>query len=192
MNPITHLLISWTVAESARLERRDRFLVTGAGVLPDIDGLGIVAELATKGSDQPLYWWSEYHHVLGHNIGFALVTALAVGSLAQRRLLSLVLAVLTFHLHLLGDLVGSRGPDGYQWPIPYRLPFSTSWQLTWSGQWELNAWPNVFLTAGLLAAALYLAWRRGYSAVELVSRKADRVFIDTLRKRFGEPRRSHA
>ena len=59
MHPVTHLLLSWTVAEAARLERKDRTLVTLAGVLPDLDGLGAVAEIATSDSARPLYWWSE-------------------------------------------------------------------------------------------------------------------------------------
>jgi hypothetical protein len=46
----------------------------------------------------------------------------------------------------IGDLVGSRGPAGYQWPIPYLLPFSNSWHWTWKGQWALNAWPNILIT----------------------------------------------
>ncbi len=28
-----------------------------------------------------------------------------------------LLVLFSFHLHLLGDLVGARGPDGDQWPI---------------------------------------------------------------------------
>jgi len=31
---------------------------------------------------------------------------------------------------------------------------------------------------------LYLAWRRGFSPVSLFSLQADRVFIETLRRRF--------
>jgi len=28
-------------------------------------------------------------------------------------------------------MLGSRGPDGYQWPIPYLSPFSSAVQLSW-------------------------------------------------------------
>jgi hypothetical protein len=100
-----------------------------------------------------------------------------------------LLVLLSFHLHLFGDLVGSRGPDGYQWPIPYLEPFSGAWQLAWSHQWGLKAWPNVTLTIGLLALTLYWSWRRGRSPVEILSTRADASLARTLRARFGEPLR---
>jgi hypothetical protein len=162
--------------------------VTVSGVVPDVDGLGLIAEIATERSESPLYWWSEYHHVLCHNVGFALVVAVVAALGASRRAWTALLAVGAFHVHLLADLVGSRGPDGYVWPIPYLLPFSRRWQWTWDGQWELNAWPNVTLTVALLALALYRAWRRGYSPVGLVSTRADAALVAALRNRFGEPR----
>jgi hypothetical protein len=101
--------------------------------------------------------------------------------------MSAFLAFLAFHLHLLGDLVGSRGPDGYQWPIPYFFPFSTDWTLTWQGQWELNAWPNILVSLLMLALTLYIAWKRGRSPLEMISLKADTALVAGLRKRFGEP-----
>jgi len=187
MNPATHLLISWTVANTAALARRDRALVTLAGVVPDLDGAGIVAELLTENTTTPLIWYSKYHHVLGHNLALGLILAAAVFMLSIRRWMSAVLALLAFHLHLVGDLVGSRGPDGYQWPIPYFLPVSTNWNLTWQGQWELNAWPNILVTLLVCGITLYLAWKRGYSPLEMISLKADAVLVDSLRKRFGQP-----
>jgi hypothetical protein len=69
VHPITHLLIGWTLAQTVPLTRRDRALATLAGVIPDIDGLGIVAEFLTHDSQHPLLWWSAYHHVLAHNVG---------------------------------------------------------------------------------------------------------------------------
>ena len=54
MSPITHLLIGWTVATATRLNRRERAAVTLAGGLPDLDGLGIVAEILTRSWDLPL------------------------------------------------------------------------------------------------------------------------------------------
>jgi len=189
VNPVTHLLIGWTVAEVAGLQRRrDRALVAVAGIVPDLDGFGIVAEKATlaAGWEEPLLWWTDYHHVLCHNLGFALlVTAVAAG--LSRRADVAALTLLSFHLHLIGDLVGARGPDGYLWPIRYLLPFSDAWEWSWQGAWALNAPPNIALTIGLLAVAFRGAWARGHSPVELVSRRADAVFVATLRARFGEP-----
>ena len=188
MSPVSHFLVGWIVANSGGLNRRERAAVTVAGVIPDIDGIGAVAESLTRQWDKPLLWYSEYHHVLGHNLGFALVVAGVSFMLATRRWKTAALAFLSFHLHLLGDLLGGRGPDGYQWPIPYLLPFSDTWQWTWQGQWALNAWPNFVITIAALLVTFYLAWKRGYSPLEMVSASADRTFIDTLRYRFPYPR----
>jgi hypothetical protein len=66
-------------------------------------------------------------------------------------------------------------------------PFSSALELTWNGQWTLNSWPNVVITVALLLATLWLAWRRGFSPLEMISEKADAVFVAALRQRF--PRR---
>jgi len=187
MSPITHFLAGWVVASSAQLNRRDRILVTLAGIVPDLDGLGIIAEIATENSSNFLPWWSQYHHVLCHNLGFGLLITVSVFLASVRRWTSAMLALLVFHLHLIGDLVGARGPDDYQWPIPYLLPFSNRWQLVWDGQWTLNAWPNIMFTTLLLALTFYLAWKRGYSPLEMISKKMDAAFVDTLRRKFGTP-----
>src|SRR5215467_7522511 len=176
MSPVTHLLSGWVLANAAGLERRDRLLVTLSAVVPDVDGLGIVAEFLTRSSNHPLLWFSRYHHTL-HNIGFALiVTCLGFGFSVQKWKTA-VLCFLAFHLHLVEDLLGSRGPDGDQWPIPYLSPFSDKPQFIWHGQWALNAWPNFALTIGLLGVTLYLAWARGFSPLEMISRRADSTFV---------------
>jgi len=187
MSPFTHALVGWTVANAAALSRRDRTIVMVAGVISDIDGLGGLIDLATRHTANPTHWYDQFHHMLGHNLSFALVVTALAFALAHRRPLVAALALLSFHLHLLGDLVGSQGPDGYQWPIPYLVPWSTAWQLTWQGQWALNAWPNFLITGVLLITMFYLAWQRGYSPIEIISRQADTAFIATLRARFGTP-----
>jgi len=185
MSPITHLLIGWAVANSApSLSKRERAMVTWASVVPDLDGLGIVAERLTQNSRHPLTWWSDYHHVLGHNLGFAIVVATLAAIIAKQRTKVTLLVLFSFHLHLLGDLIGARGPDGDQWPIPYLLPFSKQAELTWTGQWALNTWPNVVVTTLLIAIAVLLARRRGYSPLELFSAKADVAVVGALRARF--------
>ena len=188
MNPASHFLTGWAVANTVELSTRDRALVTLAAVLPDIDGLGVVVEILTQHTHYPLLWYSKYHHVLCHNLGFGLLLVVGVALLATRRWITTILALAAFHLHLLEDLVGSRGPDNYQWPIPYLLPFSDRWKLVWTGQWELNAWPNLLITALLLFMTIYLAWKKGRSPLELISRKADAAIVGYLRSKFGEPR----
>lgn len=188
MNVITHALMGWCLAETMPgLGRREKAWVTFAAVAPDLDGLGAIAELATEQSARPLLWWTEYHHVLAHNLFFA--TCMAVGAAIfahTARMRTAALAFLAVHTHIFGDVLGSRGPDEYQWPIPYLYPFRDEPQLVWSGQWYLNAWPNVVITIVLMAATIFLAWRRGYSIVGLFSTRGDRVFVDALRRRFAK------
>jgi inner membrane protein len=189
MSPVTHFFSGWVFANCFNLTRRDRTLVTLACVTPDLDGLGIIPELLTRNSTHPLLWFSLYHHAL-HNLMFALVVAALAFALAIEKWKAAFLALLSFHLHLLEDILGSRGPEGYQWPIPYLMPFSPRLQLVWSGQWGLNAWPNVLLTIVLLLISLWLAWRNGFSPLEMVSAKADSALVIALRRRYPRYRKN--
>jgi len=186
MSPITHFLISWGVADTVKLSPRDRALVTLAGVAPDLDGLPVLVDLGARllGRPDP-FLYGQYHHMLTHGLPAAIVLALLAGLSAVARVRTGVLAFLVIHLHLLCDLVGSRGPSVDDiWPLSYLAPLSTQWMLTWSGQWALNAWPNVLLTLAFLVLALARATKRGYSPLGLVSSRADAVFVATLRARF--------
>jgi hypothetical protein len=99
--------------------------------------------------------------------------------------LTAFLVFISFHLHLLCDLIGARGPDGDQWPIPYLKPFSNAVQLTWHGQWALNAWQNFVITGLFLVATFWIAWRYAASPLELVSQPANQALARTLRQRFS-------
>lgn len=187
MSPITHGLVAWTLAAGLR-ERRDRALVLLAGVVPDLDGIGLPIDLLGRVSGAwTTDYWGQWHHEVGHTLGWALVTTGVATALAKRRVVVAVTAFAAFHLHLLGDLVGGRGPDGYQWPIPWLSPFSEAPRLTWAGQWELNAWPNIAITGVLLGGTFAFGWRRGRTPLGLLSERADAVLVETLRRRFGAP-----
>jgi len=189
MSPVTHFLFGWLVASvDPELEDRDRALVAIAGVFPDYDGFGAVIDIASRWfSEEPTSLFHTYHHLLGHNIASAIFAILAAAILARRRALTALLVGISFHLHLLCDLMGSKGPDGSQWPIPYLLPFSDAWQLTWKYQWQLNAWPNLLITGICLIITFELARRRGYSPLGMLSKRADRAFVGALRARLGCP-----
>jgi inner membrane protein len=184
MSPVTHFLISWTVAAPLPLTTRDKALICLAGVAPDLDGVGIVAEVLTRHAQHPLTWFSDYHHILGHNIVFASVVTLLIFALAKDRWMTALMSCVTFHLHLFCDLIGARGPDGYQWPVPYLLPFSHSGGWVWHGQWPLNGWPNLVITLATLLFVFVLAWHSGESPLEFLSAKANREFVAALRARF--------
>lgn len=187
MSPVTHLLLSWSVANTFRSRRRERALVTIAGVVPDFDGAGLIFDMFSCGPGQQSSLWDKYHHMLGHNMGFGLFLCLLAFAFSTRRWSTILLISLSFHAHLLGDVLGSKGPDGYQWPIPYLLPFSDAWQWVWAGQWQLNAWPNFAVTFVGGFVMFHLAWKRGVSPLEIVSVKANDAFVTTLRNRFGQP-----
>jgi inner membrane protein len=186
MNPLTHFFLGWLVANVATLPRRDRALVTAASVVPDLDGLGLVADLVSGDTAHGYYWFTRFHHVLFHNLAFGLLITLAAFAAAKRRWMTALLCLIGFHVHLLCDLVGSKGPEDSFWGIPYFWPLSTH-EWIWEGQWMLNAWPNVLITVAALALTGYLAWRRGFSPVGLFSERADRAVVGTLRRRFGKP-----
>ena len=97
MSPITHFLTGWALANTVALEKRDRLIVTLSAVAPDFDAFGIVGNLATRGSDNPVYWWEDYHHVLGHNLGFALAFTVMALILAKRRVAAALLALVSVH-----------------------------------------------------------------------------------------------
>jgi len=184
MSPATHFLTGWLIANIDHLERRDRALVTLASVIPDADGLGILTSITSQNQGSGLNLYGQYHHVLAHNVFFGILLAAVCYALSKKKGLITFLVILSFHIHLLEDLLSGRGPDGTIWAISYLFPVLPDIQLSWSGQWELNAWPNVVITAAALLLTLYLAWRRGFSPVSLFSLRADRAVVDTLRNRF--------
>jgi inner membrane protein len=184
MNPVTHFLAGWLIANVDHLERRDRVLVTLASVIPDADGLGIISDIAIRDQGRDLVFYGQYHHVLAHNLVFGLLLAAASYALSKKRGLTTFLVLLGFHIHLMGDLLSGRGPDGTIWTISYLFPVLKHIQFSWSGQWELNSWPNVVITATTLMLTLYLAWRRGFSPVNIISIKADEAVVVALRSRF--------
>lgn len=184
MNPETHLLASWVIGAKATDNARDCRLVALAGILPDVDGLGLLADALTRAFGwKKTFFYEHYHHYLLHGaFGAILLTALLV-LFAQRKWRVAVLCLIVFHLHLLCDFVGSRGPDPVDlWPLFYFGPFNKDPMWLWKGQWRLDAWPNRVLSVWLFGWALCLAVQRGYSFVGVFSRRLDRIFVAVLRK----------
>ena len=62
----THFLSGWCIGNLFRLNGRERLFCALAAVLPDLDGIGIIFS-------QEAYW--KFHHLLGHNLLFSIVTA---------------------------------------------------------------------------------------------------------------------
>ncbi|PKL49580.1 MAG: metal-dependent hydrolase [Candidatus Riflebacteria bacterium HGW-Riflebacteria-2] len=181
MNIITHFFIGWNAGLRFSRQMRDTVLLTAASTIPDIDGVGAVVDLIRGGEAE---FFSAWHHKFGHCGLFCLLLVPAVYLLSRRNWRLTAWFVAIFHLHLLCDVIGARGPDGYQWPVYYLWPFSDA-GLTWSGQWHINAWPNIVLTCLLLADFLRQSARAGFTPLRIVSRGADCVLVATLQNRFG-------
>ena len=186
MSPLTHFIGSWLVASVTTNNPRDRKLVTLAGVLPDLDGTGLVVDVARAViTGQPFtnQFYAQYHHWLLHGWPGAIVLCGLLTCFARQRLRTAALCLLAFHLHLACDLVGSRGPASADlWPIAYGEPFFRHPFWLWRGQWRLDGWQNRSITLVVFFTALWLASRRGYSFVEVFSRKLDAIFVGVLRK----------
>jgi hypothetical protein len=184
VSPITHLLGSWLIAAHTTDNLRDCRLVTLAGILPDADGLGLVADIIRQiGGGKGTQWYGRYHHYLLHGAFGALLIAAALACFAQRPWRVALLALLVFHLHLLCDFIGSRGPSPDDlWPIFYFGPFDKDPMWMWKGQWRLDGWQNKLVFLGCFGWSLWLAIRRGDSFVGTFNRRIDNVFVGVLRK----------
>ena len=78
--PEAHLLASWVIAAKTTDNARDCRLVALAGILPDLDGLGVIADSVTQALGwKKTFYYAQYHHYLLHGaFGAILITALLV------------------------------------------------------------------------------------------------------------------
>jgi LexA-binding, inner membrane-associated putative hydrolase len=186
MSPLTHLVGSWLVAVATTDNPRDRKLVTWAGVVLDTDGLGIIPDILgswISGKECTFYYYQTYHHLLTHGWPAAVLVSISFALYAQNRPRVLLLCLLTFHLHLLCDLIGSRGPTpGDLWPICYSEPLFRHPIWFWKHQWRLDGWQNQIIFVVIFIASLFVAVKKGYSFVEVFNRRLDSVFTKVLQK----------
>jgi hypothetical protein len=186
MSPLTHLVGSWLVAVATTDNPRDRKLVTWAGVLPDADGLGVIPDVVgswISGKECTFYYYQTYHHLLMHGWPAAIVVSILFALYTRQRPRVLLLCLFTFHLHLLCDLIGSRGPTpGDMWPICYSEPLFRHPIWFWKHQWKLDGWQNQTIFILLFLASLWVATKKGFWFIEVVSSRADKVFVGVLQK----------
>ena len=176
--------MSWVIAAKTTDNPRDCRLVTLAGILPDLDGLGLIPDVVTRALGyRGTMYYEHYHHFLLHGIYGGVAIAVLLACFARHRWRVLLLALLVFHLHLLCDIAGSRGPEPEDlWPIFYDGPFNKNWMWLWKGQWPLDAWRNRILSAVLFVWSLQIAVQRGYSFVGVFNRRLDEKFVAVLRQ----------
>lgn len=193
MSPITHFLASWVVADAVLEDDRDKMLVAAAGILPDLDSLGVVCDFVSPALGGPeTTYYADLHHFLFHGLaGIAVLSGLLAWRAVKKQKV-FWWAMIVAHFHVLCDFVGSRGPQDTiedLWPIYYLGPFSREHgHFLWEGQWKLNGWQNVSFTVALLTWVFYAAWRYDRSPFRPLMPKVHRVFVDTLRNRFGVPK----
>ena len=149
---LTHIATSWIIADLARLTARDRWLVVLAGTLPDLDGIGVL--------------WSEHayvaaHRAAGHSVFFAALLVALTALAANRPWRAGALAAVTFHLHLVLDVVGTGGlPIRYFWPL-------SDWGWSYDGHWALASWPNAAVMIATAFGVVMIVWRRRRTALEV-------------------------
>jgi hypothetical protein len=184
MSPITHFMVGWVALERLQVSHRDRALVVGAGLMPDLDGLGIVVDFATRTLGLPeTDYYQAFHRLYGHGLPAAIVITLIAAAFANDRLRVALSAFVAVHLHLLCDLLGSRGSGADDiWGVFYLSPLSMQPELAWKGQWPLVGWQNVAISAVQLGVILWRATSTGYSPLRLLSERGDRELVTTLRK----------
>lgn len=181
-----HLLISWLSTVEVLKERRERVLVTLSGIAPDLDGAGIIVDTITETTD----YYFKYHHYLGHSIFSAFFFATIAATLAKtQKSIVWLMSFLLVHVHILCDVIGSKGPDGYQWPIYYFYPLNSKYELTWTHQWELDAWQNQVTMGVLFSISLYYAAKKKMTFLEVFSQRLDKeafvIYNKYIRKRLN-------
>ena len=102
MHVQTHILSGWLAGNLVpAFGPRERFFCMLAASLSDLDGLSLL------GGWECYY---DYHHVLAHNLPFAVVLAGGLAFFSQPRVTAFIVYFLLAHLHLLLDLsVPGRG-----------------------------------------------------------------------------------
>ena len=171
-----HLAISWLIGHRLP-ERRDRCLVTWAGVAPDLDALSLLGGAGA---------YSEYHHVLTHGVVAAVAVAAIATTFARQRVKVLLLSLLAFHVHLICDLLGS----GRDWPIVYFYPFSRHEFYTPYG-WPLASPQNGLVWLAAVTLTVWVGITRGRTFAEtFLPARADAAVVKVLRDNFSRWRHS--
>lgn len=88
MHIVTHYLTGWVASLPVDLDTRDRGLIGVASISPDLDGVVVIGDLVQGRSLDSCELYATYHHVLCHNLLFAVVACVVVGALAHRKLVA--------------------------------------------------------------------------------------------------------
>lgn len=171
MNPITHLEISWALANTIDGPPKRRLMIMAAGVVADLDGATILF-----GQDA----YQKYHHGITHNFLFGALLALGLTVLFDRSMKAAILIYLTYLTHLGSDLIGTI------WEMKILYPFSDL-QIESSFNWQLNSWPNYTISAVFALIGIWIAARYRRTPFELVFPALDRILVNMIELRWKVP-----
>ena len=172
-----HLLISWVLSNLNYDKKRDRIVATVSGVAPDIDGLGLVADIIV-GNPAPYYYFS-WHHQAGHNIFGLFFVGIVAYLICGRKILPATIAMSTYLTHIFFDLIGSGADDGSIWPVYFFWPLN-QYAVTINWQWPLISWENALIAVVFIIIMITIAARKKRSFLEIVSSKLDRYCIEVV------------
>src|SRR2546423_971565 len=166
MHVQTHIMSGWCVANLLELTPRERLFAMIAASAADLDAISIFF-------GQEAYW--DYHHLLGHNLPSALLTAIVLAVFSQHRLKAFLIYFALFHLHLLLDYFGS-GPG---WPIHYGWPIAR-WTWVNPNGWEFYSWQNTSAAGAFLAWTAWFVFARRRTPLEAIVPSLDRKFVQWI------------
>ncbi|HEY7089721.1 MAG TPA: metal-dependent hydrolase [Tepidisphaeraceae bacterium] len=166
MHVQTHILCGWCAGNLLPLNPRQRLFCMIAASVSDIDGLGRLVS-------EELYW--DYHHRLGHCALFGATVSLVLAAFSPKKVLSFIVYLALFHLHLALDVLGS----GSGWKIHYLWPWS-EWGFRIDWGWELYSWQNICAFVALLLWTVVIAVRKRRTPLELLMPSLDRRFVAWL------------
>jgi hypothetical protein len=174
----THIMSGWCVANYLPLTARERALSMCAASLADLDGLGIVVS-------KNAYW--NYHHLLCHNLPFAVAISTILAVCSTHRFRAGLIYFALAHLHLVMDYFGS-GPG---WPIHYGWPIFKL-DLMNPNAWEFYSWQNISIAFAFFLWVLAIAVTKKRTPLEAIMPDLDRKIVGFLRRAVGRDEKQRA
>jgi LexA-binding, inner membrane-associated putative hydrolase len=170
MHVQTHIMSGWIAGNYLKLNARQRGFCMIAAAIPDLDGLSLLF-----GRDA----YTSYHHLLCHNLLFAVISSAVLAWFSPRPARSFFIYFSLFHLHLLMDYYGS-GPG---WNIYYLFPFSRR-SLYNPHAWDFYSWQNLTAAGILFVWTIVIAVRDGRTPLEAPMPNLDRQLVSWLRAKL--------
>jgi hypothetical protein len=156
----------WCIANCLPLGARERLFCMVAATICDIDGLGIIISE---------HWYTQFHHILGHNLTFGLIVSTILAIFSARKILGFATYLALFHLHLFMDYWGS----GRDWGIAYWYPWRFGPGYWWMSPygWDFYSWQNISAAFALLGWTVAIAYFLRRTPLELIMPRLDRKLV---------------